>query len=63
MYLGMTILLIGLGFVLGSIISFAGFILFIIAMEIAFISQEERSMQEQFGEEYLTYKKKVGRWI
>ena len=63
MYLGMTILLIGLGFVLGSIISFVGFILFIIAMEIAFISQEEHSMQEQFGEEYLAYKKKVGRWI
>ena len=63
MYLGMTILLIGLGFVLGSIISFVGFILFIIAMEIAFIPQEERSMQEQFGEEYLNYKKKVGRWI
>jgi protein-S-isoprenylcysteine O-methyltransferase Ste14 len=32
-------------------------------MEIAFIPQEERSMQERFGEEYLTYKKKVGRWI
>lgn len=63
MYLGMTILLIGIGFVLGSIISFVGFILFIIAMEIAFITQEEQSMQEQFGEEYLAYKKKVGRWI
>jgi protein-S-isoprenylcysteine O-methyltransferase Ste14 len=63
MYLGMVILLIGLGFILGSIISFAGFILFIIAMQTAFISQEERSMREQFGEEYLNYKKKVGRWI
>ena len=63
MYLGTIILLIGLGFVLGSIISFVGFILFIIAMEIAFIPQEEHSMQEQFGEEYLAYKKKVGRWI
>jgi len=63
MYLGMTILLIGIGFVLGSIISFVGFILFIIAMEIAFITQEEKSMQEQFGQEYLAYKKKVGRWI
>lgn len=63
MYLGMTILLIGLGLVLGSIISFIGALLFIIAMETVFIPEEEHFMQEQFGEEFLAYKKKVGRWI
>lgn len=63
MYLGMTILLIGIGFVLGSVISFTGFVLFLVAMEVAFIPQEEINLQEKFGEEYLAYKKKVRRWI
>jgi len=63
MYLGMSILLIGIGFILGSVSSFIGVFLFVATMEIAFITQEERFMQEQFGEEYLAYKKKVGRWI
>ena len=63
MYLGMTILLIGIGFILGSIISFVGAILFVVAMEIAFITQEEKYLQEQFGEEFDTYRKKVRRWI
>lgn len=63
MYLGMTILLIGIGFILGSIISFVGTILFVVAMEIAFITQEEKNLQEQFGEEFDAYRKKVRRWI
>ena len=63
MYLGMTILLIGIGFILGSIISFVGAILFVVAMEIAFITQEEKNLQEQFGEEFNAYRKKVRRWI
>jgi protein-S-isoprenylcysteine O-methyltransferase Ste14 len=63
MYLGMTILLIGIGFILGSIISFVGSILFVVAMEIAFITQEEKNLQEQFGEEFDAYRKKVRRWI
>ncbi len=63
MYLGMTILLIGIGFILGSLTSFIGFILFIISMEIRFIPMEEKLMLEQFGEEFDAYKKKVRRWI
>jgi len=63
MYLGMALLLIGLGFVLGSIISFAGFVLFVAAMEIGFIRQEEKILLEVFGAEFEAYKKKVRRWI
>ena len=62
-YLGMALLLIGLGFVLGSIISFAGFVLFVAAMEIGFIRQEEKILLEVFGAEFEAYKKKVRRWI
>ena len=63
MYLGMALLLIGIGFVLGSITSFVGFVLFIVAMEISFINQEEKILLEVFGAEFEAYKKKVRRWI
>ena len=63
MYLGIALLLIGAGFILGSVTSFVGVILFVAAMEMVFIPKEEKILQEQFGEEYMKYKKKVGRWI
>lgn len=63
MYLGMALILLGAGFILGSVTSFIGFILFIIVMEIIFIPLEEKNLQEQFGEKFENYKKKVGRWI
>ena len=63
MYLGMAFLLIGAGFILGSITSFIGTVVFVISMEIRFIPMEERSMLEQFGEEFEEYRKKVRRWI
>ena len=63
MYLGMSILLIGIGFILGSVTSFIGVALFVAAMAMVFIPQEEKILQEQFGEEYMAYKKKVRRWV
>lgn len=63
MYLGMASLLLGAGFILGSVTSFIGIILFVFAMEIVFIPTEEKMLEEQFGEEYEAYKKKVGKWI
>lgn len=63
MYLGMVLLLLGAGFVLGSVISFVGTILFITVIEIRFIPMEEKFMREQFGEEFNNYAKKVRRWI
>ena len=63
MYLGMAIILIGTGIILGSISSFSGFVLFILAMEFYFIPDEERLMKESFGSDFENYKKKVRRWI
>ena len=63
MYLGIALLLLGAGFILGSLTSFIGTVLFAVMMEIVFIPIEERILQDQFGEEYEVYKKKVGRWI
>lgn len=63
MYLGMVLLLLGAGFILGSLTSFIGVLLFVAAMEILFIPKEEKILLEQFGKEYLAYKKKMRRWI
>jgi protein-S-isoprenylcysteine O-methyltransferase Ste14 len=63
MYLGIALLLIGAGFILGSVTSFVGVILFVAAMEIVFIPMEEKNLGEQFGKEFEAYKKKVRRWI
>jgi protein-S-isoprenylcysteine O-methyltransferase Ste14 len=63
MYLGIALLLLGAGFILGSVTSFVGVILFVAAMEMVFIPKEEKILQEQFGEEYVAYKKKVKRWV
>jgi protein-S-isoprenylcysteine O-methyltransferase Ste14 len=32
-------------------------------MEITFIPQEEKNLEEQFGEKFEAYKKKVRRWL
>ena len=62
-YLAFNLFPIGLGiffdnpWVLGSFIP-AGISLYFIA-----IKKEERYLEDEFGEEYLDYKKKVRRWI
>lgn len=61
MYLGMALILLGAGFILGSITSFIGVVLFVTAMEIAFIPKEEKNLQEEFGEKFENYRKKVRR--
>ena len=63
MYLGMAIILIGTGIILGSISSFSGSVLFVLAMEFYFIPDEERLMKESFRSDFANYKKKVRRWI
>lgn len=63
MYLGMALFLAGEGILLGSVMSFVGVLLFVVAMENYFIPDEEKAMTEAFGEEYSSYKKKVRRWI
>ena len=63
MYLGLAMILFGAGFILGSVTSFVGVILFVAAMEIAFIPTEEKNLSEQFGKEFEDYKKIVRRWI
>ena len=63
MYLGMALILLGLSLkfnLIGGLIFTALFILFITNFQ---IKLEEKAMQKIFGEEFLSYKNKVRRWL
>ena len=63
MYLGMAAILLGTAVILGSLISFLFFIIFIIFMEALFVPVEEKNLEKAFGKKYSDYKKKVRRWV
>lgn len=63
MYLGMVIALLGLFILLGSTTPIIIIPTFIWLITNKFILDEEKALEEKFGEQYLAYKKKVRRWI
>lgn len=63
MYLGITIGLLGLAFLMSSFVNFVFPFLFLIIMDIVYIRREEKILEEQFGDQYLDYKSRVRRWI
>ncbi len=63
MYLGMILLLIGVGLLFGTLGSLIPIPFFVWIITTRFIRGEERFMQAIFGDEYLAYKKRVRRWL
>jgi protein-S-isoprenylcysteine O-methyltransferase Ste14 len=63
MYLGFVLELLGVAFLLGSLSPLAVPPLFAVLIQILFVRNEERWMEQQFGEEYLDYKRTTRRWI
>ena len=63
MYLGMALVLVGVGVMLGTLGPLVVVPAFVWAMEVAFIRAEERDMEAVFGEEYRAYRRRVRRWI
>jgi protein-S-isoprenylcysteine O-methyltransferase Ste14 len=63
MYLGGLLFLIGLGILLGNIISFIIIIIFFFVMNFVCIPVEEKIMKNIFKEDYEKYKTNVRRWI
>lgn len=63
MYLGMALFYLGLALALNSIgaLIFLPVVLLVIRTQV--IAREERYLETKFGEEYLTYKNSVRRWI
>jgi protein-S-isoprenylcysteine O-methyltransferase Ste14 len=63
MYLGMAAMLLGIAILLGSLITFAFPIIFIVIIETRLIPNEEKNLEKTFGKEYEDYKRIVRQWI
>ena len=63
MYLSMTVLYSGIAFIFNATwpIIFLPAVLFVIHYGV--INREERYLERKFGEEYISYRAKVRRWI
>ena len=62
-YLGMITVLTGLWILLGSLTPLFIIPIFTWLIQEVFIKQEERMLEDKFGEEYREYKTSVRRWI
>ena len=63
MYLGFTLMLLGIAILLGALTPFIVVPIFALTMEYVFIRTEEPMMQETFGHAWQAYKTNVRRWI
>lgn len=63
MYLGMTLILLGVALLLGSLTPFAMVIALPILLDRVFISPEETMLEETFGDRFQEYCERVRRWI
>ena len=63
MYLGLVLLLIGWAIWLGSASPWLIPPLFVIVLTVVQIIPEEQALSRRFGEQYLSYRRSVARWI
>ena len=63
MYVGMNSFLLGLLIILNNPINFIFLIIFFFIVRNLFVVKEEVQMEETFGDDYLTYKGNVRRWL
>jgi protein-S-isoprenylcysteine O-methyltransferase Ste14 len=63
LYLGGVIFSLGIAILLGSLISFIFPIILFLLLNFLYIPQEEKQLENIFGNIYLDYKKQVRRWI
>jgi protein-S-isoprenylcysteine O-methyltransferase Ste14 len=63
MYVGMNSFLLGLLIILNNPLNLIFLIIFFFIVRNLFVIKEEIQMEETFGEEYLSYKARVRRWL
>lgn len=63
MYLGMTLVLVGVAFILANVGSLLVIPLFVFSITSLQIKPEELALEERFGDTYRDYKERVNRWI
>lgn len=63
MYLGMLMILLGWAVYLAQPLALLPVAAFVVLIEVMQIRPEEKALEEKFGEDYRSYKKRVRRWI
>jgi protein-S-isoprenylcysteine O-methyltransferase Ste14 len=63
MYVGLTLLLIGLAIALGTLSPWAVVPVFVFAIDRLFIVREEAILEQRFGQAYRAYRSSVRRWL
>ena len=63
MYVGVTLWLVGLALLLGTVTPWVPAVAFAILMDLRFVRVEERMLAETFGSEWESYRARVRRWI
>ena len=62
-HIGLTVMTLGLGFVLNSFFSIIFVITASVITKFIFLREEEALLEKRYGKPYLEYKKKVGTWV
>lgn len=63
MYLGIVLMLLGIAFLMGTLMPFIVVPVLAVSIELVFIKVEETMLEEKFGRTWVEYKQKVRRWI
>jgi protein-S-isoprenylcysteine O-methyltransferase Ste14 len=63
MYVGMTLIQIGIGVILDNLWIVVGAALALVVVHYTAVLREEAYLDEKFGDDYRAYKKKVRRWL
>ena len=63
MYLGFVLMLLGLAMCLGYAIPFLVVPVVALILQFVFVRDEERILEEKFGDIWSTYKSEVRRWV
>jgi protein-S-isoprenylcysteine O-methyltransferase Ste14 len=63
MYLGFLLTLLGVCILLGALSPFVALIIFFLIVDYWYIPLEESMCEEEFGQDYQDYKRRVRRWL
>ena len=63
MYLGMTLILLGIALLLGSATPLVVVIVLAVLFDRAFIAPEEKILEQTFGDQFREYRERVRKWI
>ena len=62
-HIGLSIMTLGLGFLLSSVFSVILTVIASLITKFIFVKKEEKLLEERYGQSYSDYKKKVGTWV